>query len=128
MLSRKLGARIAVVLLVIHGLIEVFGLFMPERMAQNLQFFGGMDKSQIVANSFSIALLGTIWGAMRWFAAWGIWTFRKWAIALGIIMSVMTIITALSVIPAGVIDTFLAAPILMLLLYTWFGNEKQEIE
>lgn len=115
-------------LLIIHGVIEVFGLLMPDRIVQNLQFFGGMDKSQISANSNSIAMLGAVWGIARWVAAWGIWKFRKWAIALGIIMSVMTIITALSVIPAGVVDTFLTAPILILLLYTWFGNEKQEIK
>ena len=127
MLSRKLGARIAVILLVIHGLIEVFGLFMPERMTQNLQFFSGMGKSQIAANSISIVLLGATWGITRWVAAWGIWTFKKWALVLGIVISVITIVTALSVIPAGVVDTLLTGPVLMLLLYTWFGNEKKEI-
>jgi hypothetical protein len=128
MLSRKLSARIAAILLIIHGLIEIYGLWMPERVAHNLQFFGGMDQSQIAANSISIVLLGAIWGATRWIAAWGIWILRKWAIVLGILMSVMTNITALSIVPAGVVDTFLTTPVLMLLLYTWFGNEKKEIE
>ena len=65
MLNRKLSARIAAILLIIHGMIEIFGLLMPERIAHNLQFFGGMNQLQIAANSTSIVLLGAIWGITR---------------------------------------------------------------
>jgi hypothetical protein len=48
---------------------------------------------------------------------------RKWAIVVGIITSAITMIAAISVIPAGVVDTILSAPVLILLLYAWFGQD-----
>jgi hypothetical protein len=126
-LNRKLSARIACILLILHGLIEIVSLFAPHTITENLQFFGGMDKSQIAVNSLSIAYLGTMWGVTRCVSAWGIWKMKTWAIVLGIIVSITTIITALSIIPAGVVDTFLTVPVLALLLYTWYGDESKEL-
>jgi hypothetical protein len=121
---QKWSARLAGILLVLHGLIELSGIFMPDNFAENLQFFHGMDPSQIAANSISIVLIGAMWGIIRLVAACGIWANKRWAAALGIAMSAATLVTALSVIPAGVVDTFLTAPVLALLLYTWFGREN----
>jgi len=52
---------------------------------------------------------------------------KKWAISLGCAVSIMSLIAAISIIPAGVADTLLGAPALILLLYTWFGNARIEI-
>jgi hypothetical protein len=130
-MNRKLSARIASILLIMHGLMEVAGLvaiFSPaQAVAQSFENFGGMGKSQIAANMMPIVLLGVMWGITRFIAAWGVWSMKKWAITLGCAVSVVSLIAAISIIPAGVADTLLGAPVLILLLYTWFGSSKIEL-
>lgn len=121
-MSKKLSTRIAAAFLIVHGLIEVMGLVGLNSAAEMLESFGGMDKTQIAANSISVVLLGVLWGLTRFTAAWGIFSGRKWAISLGIAISMVTLIASISIIPAGVLDTFLAVPVLVLLLYGWFGG------
>ena len=130
-MDTKRSTRIASVLLILHGIIEIIGLFAlnsPTQAAQTMENFGGMGKELIATNMVSIALLGALWGIMRLIAAWGIWSMKKWAISLGCIVSIISLIAAISIIPAGVVDTFFSAPTLIFLLYTWFGNEKIEIK
>lgn len=131
-MNRKLSAKIASILLILHGIIEIAGLFglnsSPQVFAQTMASFGGMGKEQIAANMVLVIMLGVLWGVTRLIAAVGIWSMNKWAIFLGCILSVVSLIAAISIIPAGVVDTFLGAPALILLLYTWFGNEKLEME
>jgi len=75
-MSRKLSARIASILLILHGLMEVAGLLAiaspPQTFAQTFENFGGMGKSLIAANMMSVILLGVMWGITRFIAAWGI--------------------------------------------------------
>ncbi|MDP1614336.1 MAG: hypothetical protein Q8L68_00915 [Methylococcales bacterium] len=130
-MNRKLSAKIASVLLILHGIMEVAGLFAlnsPNQTAQTMENFGGMGKEQIAANMVSIVLLGALWGVTRFIAAWGIWSMKKWAISLGCVLSIISLIASISIIPFGVVDTLLGAPALILLLYTWFGNEKIEMK
>ena len=127
MFNRKLSARIAVVLICIHGLIEIAGLMFINFMPQALISFGGLTGSVLEQNSQTIGMFGALWGVSRFIAAGGIWSLRKWAIQLGIILSIITVIAAITIIPAGVADTFFALPVLILLLYTWFGNELKEV-
>jgi hypothetical protein len=126
-MNRKTSARIAAILLIVHGLIEVLALFALKLTTNSLVSFGGMDPAQIKANIGSIAALGILWGLTRWAAAWGAWSLKKWGLALGTAMSLVTMAAAVTVIPAGVTDTFIAALVLAFLLYTWFGNQKIEL-
>jgi hypothetical protein len=126
-MNRKISARIAAVLLVLHGFIEVSGLFALKYMSASLVSFGGMDQTQIGENITSIAALGILWGLTRFAAAWGTWSLRKWGLALGITMSLVTMVVAVTVIPAGVTDTLIAGLVLALLLFTWFGNQKLDL-
>lgn len=103
------------------------GLFALEMMGASLVSFGGMDQAQIQANVGSIAALGILWGLTRFVAAWGIWTLKKWGAALGLAMSLVTMVAAVTIIPAGVTDTLFSAPVMVLLLYAWFGNQKLEM-
>jgi hypothetical protein len=121
---RQRSARLAAATLGLHGLIEMAGLFMAASFSELLQSFGGLGKSEIAANAVSIALFGGLWGLGRLVAAWGVWSLKKWAIALGILLSLATVVTALTIIPAGVSDTLLALPALALLLYAWLGDER----
>ena len=120
--KRRRSARLAAVLLALHGLLEVSGLFLSASLAQSLVSFGGLGKALIAPNTGAIVLFGVIWGLGRFVAAWGIWQFKRWAVSLGLVISLATLITALSIIPAGVTDTLLAVGALILLLHAWFGN------
>jgi hypothetical protein len=120
-----MAARISVFLLCTHGLIEVIGplvlIFNPQ--VQSGFAMGGVEGQQFAANALIISIIGVVWGITRFIAGWGIRSTKKWAIALGIVMSAITMTAAIGIIPAGVADTILSAPVLMLLLYTWFGQD-----
>ncbi|MGD1991770.1 MAG: hypothetical protein PVI59_01130 [Anaerolineae bacterium] len=126
-MQRRVSARIAAGLLVVHGVIEVSALFLADSMSQSMISFGGIDPSRIASSAVPIALLGIMWGCTRFVAAWGLWSGRKWAAGLGIAISLVTLIAAITIIPAGVVDTLLATMALILLLYTWFGDERLEL-
>ena len=126
-MNRRTSARIAVVLMGIHGLIEIVGLLFIDSSPNTLTSFGGLTGALLAQNSLTIGIFGALWGASRLIAGWGVWSLHKWAILLGIILSVVTVLAAIAIIPAGVADTILAMPALILLLNTWFGNERIEI-
>jgi hypothetical protein len=126
MLNRKLSARIAVVLMCVHGMIEIVGLVFINSMPDALISFGGLTGAPLKQNAQTVGMFGVLWGVSRLIAGWGAWSLRKWALILGISLSTITIVAAIMIIPAGVTDTFLALPTLILLLYAWFGNEIKE--
>lgn len=114
------GLKVAAVLMFIHGFIELMGItallpaskhFMPEGFAhapsENIGFF---------------VLLGLLWGVTRWIAGLGVWRTRRWAVIFGMIISVITLQAAVTLNPFGIMDTLLAAPVLILLLRAWFGK------
>ena len=126
-MARRLSSRIASLLLVIHGIIELIGLTLINSKPHALISFGGLTGSVLEQNSSAIAIFGALWGCARLIAAVGAWSLRKWALILGISLSMITVVAAITIIPAGVMDTFLALPVLVLLLYAWFGNEVMEV-
>ena len=127
MLNRKFSARMSSVLLLLHGLIEISGLILINSIPLALISFGGLSGPDLERNASAVAMFGVFWGIARLIAAWGIWSLRKWAMMLGIILSIITMIAAISIIPAGVTDTLFAVLVLIFLLYAWFGNEVKEI-
>jgi hypothetical protein len=86
--------------------------------------FGGLTGCMLEQNAHAIVLFGVLWGLARLIAGWGAWTLRKWALVLGIVLSIVTIVAAVTILPAGVTDTIFSVPVLIFLLYTWFGNQK----
>ena len=127
MQNRNLSARIASGFLVLHGLIEIAGLVFINSIPLALISFGGLTGQALEHNASAIAMYGVFWGIARFVAAWGCWSLRKWTLILGMILSGMTMVAAVTIIPAGVTDTLFALPSLMFLLYAWFGNEMIEI-
>jgi hypothetical protein len=121
---RTWSARIASLFLIIHGLIEFAGLVFINSIPFGLISFGGLAGAALERNGSSIAMYGVFWGIARLAAAWGGWSLRKWAVLLGIILSIVTMIAAVMIIPAGVTDTLFSIPVLVLLLFTWFGDER----
>jgi|Deesub1362B_J571_1020462.scaffolds.fasta_scaffold06056_4 hypothetical protein len=114
----RVGARIAALLLSLHGLIEIAG---PIALAFNPRVQTG---SGFEGGPFGLALLGAVWGLTHLAAGWGIWHRRKWALMLGVLMSAITMAAAVDILPTGLGDTVLAAPVLALSLYLWFRSEK----
>lgn len=112
------GARIAALLLFLHGLIEIAG---PIALAFNPRV---QTEGRFEGGPFGLALLGVVWGLTSLVAGWGVRHRRKWALMLGVLMSAITMAAAVDILPAGLVDTILAAPVLVLLLYRWFGSEK----
>ena len=126
-MSRKSSSRIASALLALHGLIEITGLVFIKSAPNTLISFGGLTGSLLEQNIQMVGMFGALWGLARFIAAGGIWSLRKWALTLGIILSSITVIAAITIIPAGVADTLFALSALILLLHAWFGNEIKEI-
>ena len=114
-MSKRTSAKISAALLFAHGIIEITG---PMVLMLNPQMTSGFEMESV-----SLMVIGLIWGMTRFAAGWGIWTMKKWAVMLGVLMGVITMTAAINVIPAGIVDTILSAPVLILLLYTWFGRE-----
>jgi hypothetical protein len=127
MKNRSFSARFASVLLTLHGLIEVAGLVFINSIPMALISFGGLSGPALERNISAIAMYGVFWGIARFIAAWGAWSLSKWALMLGMLLSIVTMIAAITIIPAGITDTLFAIPVLVLLLYAWFGNETVEI-
>ena len=116
-MSKRTAAKIASVVLFIHGFIElsaILGLivpveFIPEWFQESPVFF---------------AILSGIYGVSRIIAGCAIWSMRKWGVVFGMTLSIISIIGAPSVYAFGVMDLILAIIVLISLLYMWFGNEK----
>jgi len=125
-MSRTLSARIAAGFLVLHGLIELAGSALGNSSPQAMVSFGGLTGPLLEQNSWAVLLFGVLWGIARLIAAWGTWSMRKWAMSLGIILSTVTLVAAISIVPAGIADTLFAIPALIFLLHAWFGSETIE--
>ncbi|HUE97923.1 MAG TPA: hypothetical protein VMN99_01640 [Anaerolineales bacterium] len=126
-MNRKFSSHIASILLVLHGLIEIAGLVFISSIPQVLTSFGGLTGPALERNASAIAMYGVFWGIARFIAAWGCWSMRKWALLLGMILSSVTMVSATTIIPAGVTDTLFSIPVLVFLLYAWFGNVAIEM-
>lgn len=126
MKKTKTNLKMASILLFLHGIIELFGLFALFAPAQYVSKFflnfGGMEPELLAGNLGMVALFGPIWGVSRIIAALGINKKQKWAVVFGCILSTVTLITSISIIPAGIMDTILSIPVLIFLLRGWFGT------
>ncbi len=116
-MDKKTAAKIASVVLFVHGFIEILAvtaLFVPADFAppwfQERPIFW--------------ATLSAIYGMSRLFAGYAIWSMRKWGIVFGMALSITSMIVAPSIYPFGVMDLLLAVIVLVSLLYVWFGDEK----
>lgn len=128
MQNRRFSARIVSVFLILHGLIEVAGLVFINSVPLALISFGGLNGQALEHNASAVAMYGVFWGLARFVAAWGCWLLRKWALVLALILSSVTLVAAVMIIPAGVTDTLFALPVLIFLLYAWLGNERIDMQ
>jgi hypothetical protein len=117
-MDKKTCAKIASVVLFVHGFIEVIGAaLMPFAPAEFLST--GFQEKLVFW-----AVLSAIYGLSRLVAGYGTWSVKKWGIVFGMALSITTMIGAPSIYPFGLIDLPLAVIVLAFLLYAWFGGEK----
>ena len=121
-MNRKASARVASVVLFIHGFIEIVGtvglLVLPTEFLPTIGF------QEVQGKMVFMAVLSAICGLSRLIAGYVTWSMKKWGIIFGMVLSVTTMIGAASIYPFGVMDLLLATIVLVFLLYVWFGGEK----
>lgn len=115
-MKQKGALNISAAILGIHGLLEVGGPLVFLVAPALVAFL-------FPENAWFFVSIGVIWGAMRLAAAAGILKKKKWGVALGIALEIATFAVAASLVPFGIIDMALAAPVLALLLYFWFEGK-----
>lgn len=118
-MNKKNAAKIAFILLFIHGAIEILGIMM-------LFIPSGLIPSSFQEQSEFWAILSAIYGISRVIAGFEILKLKKWGIAFGTALSLTTMIVAPTIFPFGMMDLPIAVVVLMCLLYIWFDNEKIE--
>lgn len=116
-MNKKTYAKIASVVLFVHGFIELLAVMMPFAPAEFLP-------TSFQEKMVFWAVLSAIYGLSRLIAGYSIWLMKKWGIVFGIALSITTMIVAPSIYPFGIMDLPLAVIVLVLLLYIWFGDEK----
>ena len=121
-MNKKTSARIASVVLFIHGFIEIVGtvglLVLPSELLAIVGF------QEVQGKVVFMAVLSAICGLSRLIAGYVTWSMKKWGIVFGMVLSIGTMIGAPSIYPFGVMDLLLATIVLASLLYLWFGGEK----
>jgi len=120
-MEKGISAKIASVVLLIHGFIEIAGTVMLFALPSELLATGGFQEEQ--GKIIFMAVLSAICGLSRLVAGYTTWSMKKWGIVFGITLSLTTMIGSSSVYPFGVMDLLLATIVLISLLYTWFGSK-----
>ena len=116
-MDKNTAAKIASVVLFIHGLIEMSALMMP---LTPVEFLPGDFQENLVF----WAVLSAIYGLSRLIAGYAVWLMKKWGIVFGIALSITTMIVAPSIYPFGIMDLPLAIMVLVSLLQVWFGGDR----
>lgn len=104
--------RVAAVLLGLHGAVGVGGLI--------LLLAGPTIPDGLAEAGATAGLLGALYGLGRWVAAAGVWTGRRWAVALGLLLAATSLVVAPQLGAFGVMDLAFALPVAVLLLGAWF--------
>ncbi len=116
-MDRKTSAKIASIVLFVHGFIEILAvtaLFVPAEFAP----------TWFQERPIFWAVISAIYGMSRLIAGYATWSMKKWGIVFGMALSITSMIVAPSIYPFGVMDLLLAVIVLVSLLYVWFGDEK----
>ena len=116
-MKKVTSLRTASVVLFIHGIFEILAIMMLFVPADFLP-------ADFQGQSVFWAILSSVYGLSRVVSGYAIWSMKKWGIALGIALSITTLIVAPSIDPFGMIDLPMGVVVLACLLYAWFGDES----
>ena len=129
----KLSARyrVAAVLMIIHGGLMEFAVFLAVfpllALGVNLgsagQYFS-FNVPYFQEHLVEMMVLSGVFGATRIVGAIGVLRNRLWGFALSIINCVVTMVLMVFMLPAGIVDGILASASLLLLLTAYFGARE----
>jgi uncharacterized membrane protein (DUF2068 family) len=119
--------KIAAILLIIHGIIEIAGFF----AVLPIWLFGAEQTAVIsfampfLQDNLNLAIVaGVIWGTIRIIGAIGLFKNLMWGFALSMINSTITLALMIFMLPFGIKDGVIACIVLVLLLTQYFGKKK----
>jgi len=120
--------KIAAVIILIHGIMEVIGtvgslmagISGTVDIGEYMHFILPAFQENIVLVTYTSG----IYGVLRIIGAIGLFKNRQWGLSLSIICSVITITLMMFILPAGVLDGVLSSSVLVLLLFTYYGDKK----
>ena len=113
--------KIAAIIIIIHGFIEIGGFFAV------LPIWLGVEPGTWVPfdpPSPEILIGGLIWGALRLIGGIGLLKNKKWALVFSIINCVIAISAMFEHLPFGLMDATLGGIALILMLTGYFGKKK----
>ena len=127
-MNKKLGARIGSVALFVHGLIETVGAVALIALPSEFLVTAGYAPEE--GKIIFMAAFAAIFGLSRLAAGYITWSMKKWGIAFGMVLSMITMIVAPLMhlfgainLSSVVMDLLLAVIVLASLLYVLFGDE-----
>ena len=123
--------KLAAILMILHGgLLELGGclsalplFFMQPGSAGPEQYFSFIVP-YFQANLPLMLAIGGIWGAVRLIGAIALLKNRMWGFVLSVVNCVLTMALMMFMLPAGILDGFLACAALILMLSEYFGKKK----
>lgn len=111
---------VAGILLLIHGLVELTALFAFVSPAYRPSFIF----EELSLHWAYAVWIGAISGFVRILAAAGVLAHRRWAWALGLVVSGVTLVTLSLYLPFGIMDGVLSWAVVALLLISHYGGAR----
>ena len=119
--------KLAGILMIMHGFIEIGGLF----SVLPIWLFGA-EQTDVVSfampflqDNFNLVVIaGVIWGIIRIVGAIGLLKNLMWGFVLSMITSTLTLALMIFMLPFGIKDGIIACIVLVLLLTQFFGKKK----
>jgi len=118
-LNVKSLLKVAGIILVIHGIIELLGIL--SLVTSQIPHF---IFQEIKENWQQAIFIGIISGIIRIVAAVGTFKWMKWGVILGLVMSAITLSSLTLYLPFGMMDEMLAGIVLVLLVMAYWGEGK----
>jgi hypothetical protein len=117
----KRWLTVAGVLLLVHGVIEIAGLFsllLPNSQPPAFVF------QELRQNWQMATWIGVVSGLLRILASIGIFKNRQWGWVLGVLMSLITFAMLTFYLPFGIMDSIFAAIVLAVLIISRYSDAK----
>lgn len=126
--GQRLRYRAAAVLMLVHGVVMEFGVFLAlfPLLAAGVDFgtvgrYFSFNVPYFQEHLTEMMVLSGVFGALRITGAVGVLRNRLWGLALAVINCVVAMVLMVFMLPAGIVDGILAGAALVLLLTAYFG-------
>lgn len=119
-MNKELFHKVSIYVLFFHAFIELLIIILRFLFPNILINFLG-------ENPFFMSYIKLIYALTRLIVGLGVWKRKLWAIFLGILISLASMILAPIILPFGLIDLPLALLAIFLLIYIIVGNKALKI-